>query len=229
MTHTNKSRVYFADVSCLEDAELFRRLYRQTDAARRERIDRMHFEKDKYLSLGAGVLLRKALNDLGFDAVPDLAYGAHGKPYFPDLPELHFNLSHSGTKVLCAVSDRSIGCDAEKIGSYNEKLVRRFFHPEECTLLLSAPDASAQTELFYRLWTLKESFLKATGLGLSLPLDSFAVCLRENRISVLQTVCKDPCGFYLLDFDPGYEYACCIMQDSGENPPETVNAVLSSL
>lgn len=201
----------------------------QMGAERREKIDRMRFAKDKYLSLGAGVLLAHALKELGIDTVPETAYGQNGKPYFPSMPNLHFNLSHSGTVVLCAVCDRHIGCDSEKIGTFNEKLARRFFHPTEYDMLMSETDSSVQAELFYRLWTLKESFLKATGFGLSLPLDSFSVCLKSGSIAVSQTVSEHPYGFYELSFDPAYKCACCIEDDSGATPPEQIAVSLSAL
>ena len=87
---------------------------------------------------------------------------------------LYYSLSHSGTKAVCAISDVRIGCDVEimkeeKASIEREiKVAERFFTENECAAIRK------DYEKFYRFWTLKESILKVTGYGLSMPLD----CLR---------------------------------------------------
>lgn len=96
--------------------------------------------------------------------------GAHGKVYLSDdQAPLQFNLSHSGDLAVYAVTlSREIGVDIEwmdpKIAA--EPLAARFFTPGECDVL-AALSGHAQTRAFYQLWTRKEAYLKALGLGLS--------------------------------------------------------------
>lgn len=142
---------------------------------RREKLLRLRQPADRRRSFGAWLLLRAALKELGAEPGP-LAYGPQGKPFFPDRPDLHFNLSHSGETVLCALSPSPVGCDAETISSARPELAERFFHPSERRWLSALPP-SEYDEAFFRLWTLKESYLKATGLGLSGGLESFCVDL----------------------------------------------------
>ncbi len=97
------------------------------------------------------------------------AYGPHGKPRlaFPDAP-LGFNVSHSGKFAAYAFAvDCEAGVDIEKIRSMpnQESLVRRFFSPRECEEWL-ALEAGRRNEGFFRIWTRKEAYLKAVGVGL---------------------------------------------------------------
>lgn len=142
---------------------------------RREKLLRLKRPEDRRRSFGAWLLLRAALEELGAEPGP-LAVGPQGKPFFPDRPDLHFNLSHSGETVLCALSPSPVGCDVEILGPARPELAERFFHPSERRWLSALPP-SEYDEAFFRLWTLKESYLKATGLGLSGGLESFCVDL----------------------------------------------------
>ena len=171
------TKLYFADVSALENEALFSRLLQAVPAARRAKVAAIKNAAARRLSLGAGLLLRASLREEGLRAEePDLT--KYGKPFFPTLPGFHFNLSHSGNRVLCAVSPSPVGCDIELPRRYDPTLARRFFQPGESAWLLSLPE-DAQPEAFFRLWTCKESFMKAVGLGFTLPMADFAVTLSE--------------------------------------------------
>ncbi|MBR5406725.1 MAG: 4'-phosphopantetheinyl transferase superfamily protein [Lachnospiraceae bacterium] len=140
-------------------------------------------DDDKKRSLLAHALLNCAV----CDRFPDITLPVNtvtdeqGKPhiYLPDglkdpadeRQEFHFSLSHSGEYAICAVDNDIIGADIEYIDnkpvSYN-KIATRFFCRQEA-------DDIKDTETFFRIWTLKESFTKAVGLGLGLPLNSFRI------------------------------------------------------
>lgn len=213
-----ETRILIADVSALEETALFERFYAQMPAYRRKKIDTLYHKKDKLLSLGAGILLKVALDSTGRQA-DKLQETDKGKPFYSDFPAFHFNLSHSGRRVMCAVSDREFGCDTQQVGDYRDKVARRFFHPTEYQALLSQETSEARCALFYRLWALKESFLKATGCGLSLPPKSFSVTLCQDAVMLRQSFDTAQYGLYSLSVEPEYEYACCIKDDDGTSPP----------
>lgn len=96
-----------------------------------------------------------------------------GKPYVEGVKGVYFNLSHSGDYVVCAFSDDEVGVDVEKIGKPYEGIVHRFFHPNEIKRWENATDD--KSDLFYRIWVAKESYLKYLGTGLSQSLASFEV------------------------------------------------------
>ena len=206
-------KIYTADVGPLTDEKLFRALYDRVSAGRREKTDRMRFEKDKRLSLGAGALLETALAAEGVDDFT-MAEGQNRKPFLAGRPEIKFNLSHSGTKVLCALSGCDIGCDVEAIKEIDMGIARRFFSAGEYETLLRCPAGESRNTLFFRIWTCKESFMKATGLGFALPLGDFCVTLEGDTPCVRQRV--DGRTYYFREFDrgDGYRYAVC----SAERP-----------
>lgn len=210
--------VYSADVSLLSQKSVYEACYAQLPEDRRRKTDAFRFEKDRRLSVGAGLLMQRALRDAGLCEMPP-EIGEYGKPFFPAYPDFHLNLSHSGTKVLCAVACRPVGCDVEKVASANKGLAKRFFSAEEYAALLAQPTDAEKQIFFYRLWTLKESFLKATGRGLGLALDAFSVFIGQDKIRLTQHVDSAQYGFYEFEIDSAYRCACCIRDDDGKNPP----------
>ena len=136
---------------------------------RRAKVERFVFQKDKCLCLGAGLLLAFALREAG---VRDLAlgYGAHDKPYLLNCSNVHFNLSHSGTWAVCAVSSNPVGIDVEEHRAYDDGVARLCFTAKEIAWMGRQGDTP---KAFARLWTRKESYVKLLGTGLSKPPNSF--------------------------------------------------------
>ena len=122
-------------------------------------------------------------------ASPVIAKGARGKPYFPDLPGLHFSLAHSGVYGACAVHGAPVGLDLQIHNeSAREAIARRFFHPEEYAYL-KAHDFTP----FFGVWAAKESYVKYTGEGIAGALTAFAVAdehgLKANMGDVMLYHC----------------------------------------
>lgn len=131
---------------------------------RQEKIERLRFEKDKLLSLVAGLLIRHEIGD-----VP-MVVNEHGKPYV-DGAEKFFSLSHSGTCVMIAVDDREIGADVEKLPEKDFlKIAERFYHPNEREYVKRAADPA---RAFTHIWTRKEAYLKQLGIGIATDLTAF--------------------------------------------------------
>lgn len=203
------TKIYVADVQWLSDAAAFEKHYRTMPEHRKEKIDNLRFEKDKRLCMGAWLLLVYALKETGIEkAELQLAYGPSGKPYLADNPDVFFNLSHSGNRVMCAVSNGEVGCDVQKVTPYNRKLASRYFCPEEFGYLEAAPE-EARDVLFARFWTLKESFIKNIGRGLSQPLREFCIRLDGEKPAVTQQILPEDFYFREFDLQDGYRYACC--------------------
>lgn len=89
-----------------------------------------------------------------------------GKPYLKNHENIFFNLSHSGGKVVCAIGETRLGVDIEKITYARHKVAKKCFCDKEIGILNSSKDLNKE---FFRLWTMKEAYLKAEGLGLSIP------------------------------------------------------------
>ncbi len=199
--------LFAADVTPLQDTGLYQLAYAAASPSRREKVDRFRFEKDKRLSLGAEALLRHALRSMGYSpGCTDFTYGPQNKPYLKN-GSGYFNLSHAGIWAICAVAGCEIGCDVEQLAPIDLKLAEQF-HPEECADIYRQPTEDLQLDLFYRTWTLKESFMKATGLGMTLPLNAFRI-LCGKTVSVIHAV--DTVDYRFREFSdlPGYSCALC--------------------
>lgn len=179
-----ENRLYLMDTRVLEDPERFSARYREMPPGRRAKIDALRFEKDKRLSLAAGVLLHTALERAGAGE-GELCIGQNGKPYLPG-GSIEFNLSHSGRLAVCAVSGRPVGVDVEAFRHFDEKLLRRICHERGLAALRERTAPGDEDRVFTELWTLKESFLKYLGTGILLP--PREICIERGE--TLRAVCS---------------------------------------
>ncbi len=209
-------RLYWLNTEDFSDGD-FQYYYKKLSPVRRQKADGYRFIKDKRLSVGAGVLLDKGLSYYGLEeADVELSYNENGKPFLPAFPEIHFNLSHSETMVFTVFADTEAGCDIEKTRPADLSVARRFFCAGEYNYIAGQKSEKKQQEAFCRLWTLKESFVKAEGTGLLIPLNSFEIkvnikdCRNSNLdIKILQNI--DNAQYYFWSYmDDGYGAAVCL-------------------
>ena len=206
-------KVYIADATVLRDEQLYRRLYSGLDASRRAKADRFRFEKDKRLSVAAGVLLQYALQRENVRE-PSIEVAPNGKPYLVGEEGVYFNLSHSEGMVMCAVAGQEVGCDVEKKTVLDRRLAEYVMTEYELGRIYGLESETQQQEMFFRLWTLKESYMKATGLGIGLAPKSFGVIVRKDGIKVSPPVDKREFHFKEYFMDDGYCYSCCSLSES---------------
>ena len=175
-----------------------KRLLELVGTERRKKVIRYRMPDDRKRSLAAGLIIRKILNENGLSE-DSLKYSENGKPLADNL---FFNISHAGDYVVGVSSDREVGCDIEKIVDAPLEVTDRFFHLKEAEYIKSAED---KNRAFFTLWTLKESYMKMTGRGMSLPLDSFEVVPTAEGF-VLGKSSERPCFFETMEFD-GYIFS----------------------
>lgn len=187
------------------------------------RYHRFLFAKDRHQFLVARTLCRCALSH--YASVEPAAWrfeqNVYGKPHIagPAGISLSFNVSHSRGLVACAVAaEGRIGLDVECLDrkTSGADLARRYFAAEEVADLEAAPPVQ-QHALFFRFWTLKESYIKAHGRGLSIPLDSFAFRLQPDepvRLIRHDAAGEDPMDwqFATLDLTDNYLLALAVDQ-----------------
>lgn len=208
-----KTAVYAVRVTpLLTDEVLFEKALAAVSPERREKAVRYRKCADAALSLAAEILLRYAFATAAEPFPAAFEKTAQGKPFAPDSP-LHFNLSHSGEWAVCAVSDADIGCDVEKIDPVHVDVAKRFFTAAENVQLDEAENETERTRRFFRLWTLKESFQKATGQGMSLPLSSFSVTLGDT------VTVEPPAAVTFAEYTALSGYACAVCARGGAIPP----------
>ena len=201
--------VYAASIAPLEDAQRYVRAYALASLARREKVDRYRNEKVRRRSLAVEVLLQYGLQQAGCDVTQaTFVYSEEGKPYLAGKNPC-FNLSHSGDWAVCAIAGSEVGCDVEKVTTSNLGIAERFFCKEEYDDIAVQPSGDAQAERFFRYWTLKESFMKATGLGMKVGLDKFRIELGDT-IRVQHTVNGQSYSFCEFADLPGFKCALCV-------------------
>lgn len=202
--------VYLLDCSVFKDRGLFREMYCKMPKKRQEKISLYRFWNDKYLSLGAGVLLSYGLKERGLlRTETPVVHNENGKPYLKD-GGIFFNMSHSGKYAVCAFSDEEIGVDIEELSDVPEELMRAVCTDAEYRYLLAAGEK--QKEDFFRLWTVKESFMKYIGTGLATDPARLEVAF-GRRMQMTQGVSAGSCFFKEYEVE-GYSLTVCSRENA---------------
>ncbi|MFA9421941.1 MAG: 4'-phosphopantetheinyl transferase superfamily protein [Sedimentibacter sp.] len=136
---------------------------------RKKKINNYYFEKDKKHCIYAELILRYSLlKEYNInDKELEIEYNQYGKPKLKKYKNIYFNISHSGNWVVCALGKWEIGVDVEKIDTLSLNVAKNIFTKMEYNNLILCRENPE--ELFYKLWTLKESYVKAIGKGLQIP------------------------------------------------------------
>jgi len=172
------------------------------------KIDSFRFAADKQRSLIGDLIVRKFYaKELKVDAfLLEFDTNEHEKPFLKNYPKAHFNISHSGEYVVVAFSDCPVGIDIEKNKGNRLKVARRFFTREELDDLFAFAEEKEQIEYFYQLWTLKESYMKMIGKGISMSLSSFSFQRFYNVFRLRYS--SEDMGFQFTTYKIHPEYAC---------------------
>lgn len=207
--------VYAVKIDQIIDSARFGRFMACVGQEKRARIQRFYRIEDQQRALFGDILMRYLLckkllldnKQLIFDKTE------FGKPFLVNDHKIHFNISHSGEWVLGAVHDLPVGVDVEKIQPLDYQIAARFFSKSEYHNLINK-EGWDKLEYFYEIWTLKESYIKAVGKGLSIPLESFSINLNEDPINV--ETFKEPEKYYFnrYNFDNRYKVAVCARENS---------------
>lgn len=168
---------------------------------RRSKALAFKFHSDRVLSVKAYLLLREALREVwGIDDDSEWVYNEHEKPSLKNHPEVHFNLSHCKTGVLCVVDDRPVGCDIERIvKTVKTDLCKYCMNEQEVAQIMDAPNPCVE---FTRLWTMKEAVVKLTGQGLTTSLQDILSNAAVKDINI-ETI---------VDLDLGYCYSIATLK-----------------
>ncbi|MBC8113051.1 MAG: 4'-phosphopantetheinyl transferase superfamily protein [Candidatus Saccharimonas sp.] len=204
------------------------------------RADRYKFDEPRRRFIVCRAALRQLLGSC-LDCGPEslkFVYGPHGKPMWepnavtsvgsslavPANRAVEFGVSHSADLALIAITvGRRVGVDVEQHDAKVRilKLAARFFSPREAAQLASLPECD-QLAGFYRGWTCKEAYLKATGFGLSFPLSQFTVALNPREPAGLLEVIDQPdevprWRMHSLDVAPGFSAALLVEATAHES------------
>jgi 4'-phosphopantetheinyl transferase len=201
----------------IDDPALLETYLSWLDEEERHRQRRFLFEHLRHHFLVSHGLVRWVLSQYADVAPQDWRFtrNAYGRPDIDGPMALRFNLSHTRNMAVCAVTcGDEVGVDVEYTRRRSDlrNIAQHFFAPSECSALADLDD-SALRRRFFDLWTLKEAYIKARGMGLHLPLDGFAFDLEQHiSIRFASTIEDDPerWQFALLSFDEDHQLAIAL-------------------
>ena len=192
------------------EKDFFNKLLSYVSVEKKERITRFYNYKDAQRTLLGDILARYSICKRSGLKINDLHFGAneYGKPTLSTSTNIHFNISHSGNWVICAIDDNPVGVDVEVIKPIDLSISERFFTTDENCSLFNQP-VNTRLEYFYKIWTLKESYIKAEGKGLSIPLNNFNIRIDNEKIKLFTEYETKQYIFHQSFLDENSIYAVC--------------------
>lgn len=170
-------KIYMVNVEDIDDKRIDK-LCLLINSDKSYKIKKFTDKKDKIRSVIGEILIRTIIEEeLCYGESKDIKFekNKYGKPYIKEYPQFNFNISHSEDIVVGASDNQPIGIDIEKVKTINyEGIARGFFTESEFNYIIK-DSLYDKLERFYKIWTLKESYIKCCGQGLSLPLKSFSI------------------------------------------------------
>lgn len=196
-------------------------LLKLLNESERQQQARFHFSGDRLRYLVTRAMVRTVLSRYAAVTPADWVFNtnAYGRPGISSLhveaASLRFNLSHTkGLIVLGVCTDHALGVDVEHLDrKVNLEVADRFFSPKESAELDSLA-RERQPRRFFEYWTFKESYIKARGMGLSIPLDSFSFEFPTEKslslsVDASQNDTPGRWHFWQLELDGDYLLAVC--------------------
>jgi 4'-phosphopantetheinyl transferase len=192
---------------------------------KREKIKRFKFRQDALRSLSGEALLRYALQkyyDVEYKK-EIIEENEFGKPYLIN-KQISFNISHSGNWSALVCFENDAGIDIEKLEEPPYEIMKKTFTQKEIEQIENK-DQQVKERQFYKIWTLKESYIKMIGQGLSLPLDSFSIDITDKNKITVDDSNRQSTDVQLKLFSPDAEHiaAVCLRNYDKKISPEFVN------
>ena len=204
--------VFYCDISPLSDDIFFNLAKKCIQKDMMVKTDRLKFRKDKNLSMAGHLLLKYALEYLKFEYENTcFKRTKSGKPFAENI-NIKFSISHSGNFAAVALSDSDIGIDIEKTKDYNPAVAKRFFTENEYDMIMSFENEHEKEDMFFRMWTLKEAYVKMAGESI-FNFKDFEILPFEKKYYCSNTI--DGCKFKEFDIN-GYKMSVSFMTEDAK-------------
>ncbi|MCL2662414.1 MAG: 4'-phosphopantetheinyl transferase superfamily protein [Oscillospiraceae bacterium] len=204
-------KLYIIDSLELPANKIPERMNSLLSSQRYQKVQRLRSHTGRNVSAAAYLLLRYALRELyNINEPVDFNIKSKGKPTLEKYPHIHFNLSHSKNAAACVVADFEVGVDIQNIRNVTGKTAKRVLTEEEYETFRTTLNPA---EYFCKIWTIKESYVKMTGQGIT---------MEFGEISA-----KDISNIYTIKGDDYYCSVCSLI--SAEKPPHAVLATISEV
>lgn len=230
----NQIDLWLAFTDDIRDKHLLDQYRKLLTDKEQEQELRFHFSKDQHRYLVTRALIRTVLSRYAPVAPEHWAFStnAYGKPEIANddrlAQKISFNISHTqGLIVLGITSDNPLGVDTENVRGRQAPIdvARSFFSADEVAALCALP-VDKQHDHFFQYWTLKEAYIKARGMGLSIPLDQFSFHLQPDvhpGIAFHSLMDDRPSRWRFWQFRVAPEYLMAICVDRTESAAQQLN------
>ena len=210
------------------DNETFLYVIQFIDKKKQERIHRFHKWQDKYRTLIGELLTRMLIMETLKikNSEIDFYISEFGKPELINYPNFHFNISHSGDWVVCAIHSSKIGVDVEAILNIDYTGFENIFLNDEYMKIINH---SSPHDLFFEYWTLKESFVKCIGKGLNEPLNSFGLKFSETIPILIDSNEIPISGFFFKQYFLSDNYKTAVCSTGNEFPKNITYYTLENI
>lgn len=196
------------------------------DPEERSRLERFVFPKDRWAFVLGRALVRSWLaRECGTSPGSwQFRMNAYGRPELagePELSPIRFNISHCAGLIAAAfTTGQDVGLDVEPLDRkcFDRAIARSYFATAEVRFLESRP-IEDQAATFFAFWTLKEAYIKARGMGLSIPLTGFSFTLEPLRIAFSPQIEDDPARWFFWRGNPvpSHQVALAAIRGAGED------------
>jgi len=205
----------------LLDNSLRKKVLQLLPPSRVVRAEKMRNINDQNHRLLADALLFWKIRQLGYNTFPNIDIAKHGKPSISTFPDFYYNISHSADWVVMASSKNPIGVDVETVQRKAPfRVAERFFSDIENLQLNDCKSEKEKKQLFFSLWTLKESYVKAIGTGLTKPLNSFSIIFENNLPRFSEDISSDKVSLFQYWIDEFHILAACSLTETSFNKVE---------
>ncbi len=192
-------KLFFYNISNASEAELSE-WFDSMSTKRKEAVKKLKIPQKQKLKIAADHICRKAISEFCSISPDEIKFdiSEYGKPYVKGL-NTYFSISHSGDFVVCAVSDKEIGIDIEKIREINPEVSKRFADENELDYINSHKNGLLE------IWTLKEAYFKCIGTGLGTDIKNVSFEISESGVSCSEKSFE--CTF--INIENGYICSVC--------------------
>ena len=204
-------------VNCMDiticNNELYEEVRHLVSEERRGKAERYHNLDDSKRCICADLLLQYGLyQKTGQVGDIDITYNEFGKPFIKNMKDFKYNITHSGKWVAIVYGNTEVGIDVERIQEGREEIADFCFSEEE-KLFIYKVDKDEQIKQFTKLWTMKESYIKFLGTGLSTSLDSFSINALEGVVTSNDGEVEKNIRVRSYQFDTNYYLSICSTEE----------------
>ncbi|WP_198538358.1 4'-phosphopantetheinyl transferase family protein [Marinicella sediminis] len=237
---SNQIDLWYVQDEAIVDAKVKSDCHGLLSAAEKSQMSRFYFAKDRHQYMVTRSLLRVVLSKYHKDVEPrewQFETNAYGRPYIANetqAPRVHFNISHAKNLVMLAIAQHEyLGVDVEYLerkGNWLD-IADTFFSPDEVEQLLALEDLEKKKQRYFDLWTLKEAYVKACGMGLSIPLSDFSFIFNdEDELNIqFKTGRKDvpeKWRFWRIELSDEHAISLAIRREGAEEIAIQIKAAL---